>query len=186
MIARAVRPLLGPHPVPQSDPRTRGLFVEIGPAPTRQAQAAMAPEPLAAAFAALAGDPASPHILAVNETPPGALDRFLMLPHLDRTGPERELPARTVVAFLDFPEDGSGGELVVFPRGATGCSTIRSREGAGAAAAAAGGVLVAPVPGRACEMAGDQPHAVLSYATAGGCWRLAIVLAELPRHATTR
>lgn len=185
-VAAAVRPLLGAHPVRQSDPRTRGLLVAVAPAISRAAQADSVPPALAALFAALAGDPAAPHILAVNETPPGPPDRFLMLPHLDRTGPDRQLPVRTVVGFLDFPEGGEGGELVVFPRNAwIACARIRSRDDAGAVAAAAGGRLVAPVPGRVCELAGDQPHAVLSYTAPAGRWRLALVLAELPAPSTS-
>jgi hypothetical protein len=186
-VAAAVRPLLGPHPVRQSDPRTRGLLVEVAPAVSRAAQAASVPPPLAALFEGLAGDPGAPHILAVNETPPGPPDHFLMLPHLDRTGPDRLLPVRTLVGFLDFPEGGKGGELVVFPRGAAAaCARIRSRENGRAAAADAGGMLVSPLAGRVCAMAGDQPHAVLSYAAPGGPWRLALVLAELSADPTNR
>ncbi len=181
-IAAALRARLGPHPVPQSDPRTRGLMVEVGGAAEDHARLRAALPALGALLALVRSDPSTLCVLAVNETPPTSTDSFLLRPHLDRrwlAGGFAGAPARaTTVVFLDFSPEGEGGELVVLPRGAFACGPP-PRDGARRAVADAGGLLVHPRPGRACRIVGEQPHAVLGYtAPAAGSLRLAAVLAE--------
>jgi hypothetical protein len=130
-----------------------------------------------------AHDPHAVYVVAVNETPPTSPGTFFMRPHVDRRWLGDSFgaapPRWTLVAFLDFPESGKGGELVVFPRAAFQDETPVSRENAQAAIAAAGGQLISPRPGRICHLAGDLPHAVLGYTAADAdCRRLAVVLAE--------
>lgn len=184
-LAAALRPWLGPHPVPQRDPRARGLLVEL--------EAGGAPGPVFAAEPALQGllgllDPraGAALTLAVNETPATEPGSFYLRPHVDRRwlgGGRfgRAPPRRTVVAFLSFPPRGVGGELVVFPPGRwrpERHAALPARE----AVRAAGGRLIAPAPGRACVLSGDALHAVLGHAAAdGSAGRLAVVLAEFPR-----
>src|SRR4030095_9486457 len=61
---------------------------------------------------------------AKNETPPAPPDSFMLRPHVDRRwlpdGFGRHAPRWTAVAFLDFPPEGEGGELVGFPPDAFG------------------------------------------------------------------
>lgn len=180
-----MRPLIGPHPVPQSDPRTRGLLVEVS---GDEDEYARLRDELPALGPLLALAPPRPErlvVIAINETPPTSPESFLLRPHVDRRylprGFSGKPPLVTTVVFLDFPPDGNGGELVVFPRGAfTGAAP--PREGARALVAAAGGLVVEPRPGRACRFDGDRPHAVIGYsAHAAAPWRLAAVIAELAK-----
>lgn len=179
-LARALRGLLGPHPIPQSDPRTRGQVVTLDPAPTHAEQLQAVPEPLRGLFARFCKNPAASYILAVNETPPGEPDQFLMRPHLDRVGPSRILPQTTTVVFLDFPKGAPGGQLVVFPREAAARCGGVLRANARQTAADLGGILIDPIPGRATTLSGDLPHAVISYASESECWRQVAVLSEFP------
>ena len=183
MLARVLRPLLGPHPVPQSDPRTRGLLLEVGAEADAQARLRAETPVLEELVARLACAPEGVYVLAVNESPPGSTDSFLMRPHIDRrwTGEGfGQMPPRwTTVAFLDFPKSGQGGELVVFPPDAFDESASVPRHDARRTVARRRGVLVSPRPGRACRFVGDLPHAVLGYSAAPeDAWRLAVVLAE--------
>ncbi|QSQ26373.1 hypothetical protein JY651_16180 [Pyxidicoccus parkwayensis] len=188
-LARALRPRLGEHPVPQSDPRTRGLLLELGGAQEGHAWLQSDLPELAELFARFADNADALHVLAVNETPPTAPDSFLLRPHVDRRwlgddGFGTATPRWTTVVFVDFPASARGGELVVFPRGAFDDAEPVPRDGARAKVARHQGVLVAPRPGRACRMAGDLPHAVIGYSTATeDAWRLAIVIAEFARDA---
>ncbi|MFP2904960.1 2OG-Fe(II) oxygenase [Pyxidicoccus sp. 3LFB2] len=182
-LARALRPRLVPHPVPQSDPRTRGLLLEVGGGAEGHKWLRAELPALAGLFARFAGDADSLYVLAVNETPPTAPDRFLLRPHVDRRwlgdGFGSSTPRWTTVVFLDFPTDAQGGELVVFPVGAFDDAEPVPRDGARRTVERHQGVLVTPKPGRACRLSGDVPHAVLGYTAAPERpWRLAIVLAE--------
>jgi hypothetical protein len=119
----------------------------------------------------------------VNESPPTSPDMFFMRPHVDRrwlgNAFATTAPRWTLVAFLDFPRTGKGGELVVFHRGAFTQGDPVPRENARATVDTAKGQTIAPDPGRVCRLAGDLPHAVLGYsAEEGDCRRLALVLAE--------
>lgn len=182
-LARALRPRLGPHPVPQSDARTRGLILEVGGGPDGHAWLRTELPALGELFARFAGGPDAIHVLAVNETPPTSPDSFLLRPHADRRwlgdgfGPTP--PRWTTVVFLDFPEGGRGGELAVFPRDAFEGAEPVPRDGARQTVERTRGVLVPPRPGRACRFPGELPHAVLGYlAPPQSAWRLALVLAE--------
>ncbi|MCY1022996.1 hypothetical protein [Pyxidicoccus sp. MSG2] len=145
---------------------------------------------LAGLFTRFAGDADSLYVLAVNETPPTAPDRFLLRPHVDRRwlgddGFGSAPPRWTTMVYLDFPSAAIGGELAVFPRGAFEASGPVSREGARETVERHQGLLVTPRPGRACRLSGELPHAVLGYSAATeGPWRLAIVLAEFAREPT--
>lgn len=188
-IARALRPRLGTHPVPQSDPRTRGLLLELDGGAKGHAWLQAELPDLAGLFTRFANDAEALYVLAVNETPPTEPDRFLLRPHVDRRwlgdGFSAAPPRWTTVVFIDFPTRARGGELVVFPHGAFDASEPVPRDGAREAVARHQGVLVTPRPGRACRMAGDQPHAVIGYSAAPeDAWRLAIVLAEFARDAS--
>lgn len=185
--ARALRPILTTHPVPQSDPRTRGLLIETDGRAPGIARVVNLCTPLGAAFARFVVNPDAAYLVAVNETPPGPPDHFLMRPHLDRLwrpdGFSGGPPVRTTVAFIDFPPGGTGGELVVFPRTAFANGVTVPRDDAGRTVTAHGGKLIAPVPGRACVLAGDLPHAVLGYTASpagpnDNIWRLSMVVAE--------
>lgn len=188
-LARALRPRLGAHPVPQSDPRTRGLLLEASGGSEGHAWLeAQLPE-LADVFAHLARDADALYVLAVNETPPTLPDSFLLRPHIDRRWLGDSFgaapPRWTTVMFLDFPPQARGGDLVVFPRGAFDSAEPVPRDGARQTVERHQGVLVTPRPGRACRLAGDLPHAVLGYSAApGSSWRLALVLAEFARDPT--
>jgi hypothetical protein len=184
-LAAALRPTLTRHPVPQSDPRTRGLLLETSWRAADRANLRATTPALVSIFERFATASDAGYLLAVNETPPGQPDDFLMRPHIDRLwraggfagGP----PRRTTVVFLHFPPTGTGGELVVFGPDAfanrADVAVPRSR--ARDTVAKHGGVLVKPQPGRACTMAGHLPHAVLGYsAPAHEAWRLAVVMAE--------
>ena len=181
--AATLRPHIKQHPVPQSDPRTRGLMLEAtGCADFLSLMQTYVPA-LNGIVSQFARDPQAIYVLAVNETPPSSSDMFFMRPHVDRRwlgeGFGAAPPRWTAVAFLDFPRTGQGGELVVFPRGAFDNGDPVSRENARATITAAGGRLITPQPGRICHLAGDLPHAVLGYsADEGDCRRLALVLAE--------
>jgi hypothetical protein len=182
-LARTLRSHLGPHPVPQSDPRTRGMMMEIEGAEDLARLRVRFPA-LAALVDRFAGDPDAVYVVAVNDTPPSPPDAFFMRPHVDRRwmpggGFAGAAPRWTNVVFLDFPEDGDGGELVVFPPGAFPPGRAVPREDARRTLRAAGGVTVQPRPGHACRMAGHLPHAVLGYAAREESpWRLAVVVAE--------
>jgi hypothetical protein len=185
-LARALRPRLGPHPVPQSDARTRGLLLEVGGGPDAPRRLrAQVPE-LGELFERFARAPEAVYVLAVNESPPSSPDSFALRPHVDRRwlgegfGPAP--PRRTTVAFLSFPPAGRGGELVVFRRGAFEGGATVPRDEARQTVTRYGGVLVAPLPGRACSFDGRLPHAALGYSAAPeDPWRLAVVLAEFDR-----
>ncbi|WP_163988852.1 2OG-Fe(II) oxygenase [Pyxidicoccus caerfyrddinensis] len=188
-LARALRPRLGAHPVPQSDPRTRGLLLELSGSPDGHAWLRAELPELAGLFTRFAGDADSLYVLAVNQTPPTATDRFLLRPHVDRRwlgdGFGSAPPRWTTMVYLDFPTDARGGELAVFPRGAFDASGPVSRDGARQTVEHHHGVLVTPLPGRACRLSGELPHAVLGYSAAPqATWRLAIVLAEFARDPT--
>ena len=182
-LARALRPTLGRHPVPQSDSRTRGLLLEVGADGDAQAHLRAEMPVLGELLARLAHAADGLYVLAVNETPPSPPDSFLLRPHVDRRWTEegfgRTPPRWTTVAFLDFPATGEGGELAVFPPDAFDeCSAV-ARHNARQTVADRRGLLVAPRPGRACRFAGTLPHAVLGYAAAPDeAWRTAVVLAE--------
>jgi hypothetical protein len=182
-LAAKLREHLGPHPVPQSDRRTRGLMVEMSASEEHRDRLRSELPPLAAVLAAV-GDRRPPTlVMAVNETPPGSADAFLMMPHVDRRyraqGFSQSAPESTTVVMLDFPEDGIGGEMVVFDAGKLRENTPVSRLGARAAVEKAGGCLLPPVPGTAYDMVGGLPHAVLGYEAAPDCrWRLVVVIAE--------
>lgn len=122
VLASALRPLLTPHPVPQSDPRTRGLMVEISGGSDDLAWLQTAIPPLGELMVRFMGDAGAIYLLAVNETPPTDPESFLMRPHVDRrwmpNGFNTAHPLWTNVIFLDFPNSGRGGELVVFPKDA--------------------------------------------------------------------
>ncbi|MFP2924064.1 2OG-Fe(II) oxygenase [Pyxidicoccus sp. 3LG] len=183
-LASALRKHLGPHPVPQSDARTRGLMVELSAHPEDRARLQAELPALSALLPLVSLEPGILCVLAVNETPPTSPDSFLLRPHVDRRylpeGFSERAPRTTTVVFLDFPPEGQGGELVIFPRGAFDGREAPPREDARRTVAQAGGLLVEPRPGRACRFEGDLPHAVLGYAAPEGQpWRLAIVLAEL-------
>jgi len=186
-LAGALRPRLGPHPVPQSDPRVRGLLLEFGAGADDLALLrAEAPE-LVALVAQFAREPEAIYALAVNETPPSSPDSFMLRPHVDRRwlgdGFGCAPPRWTTVVFLDFPPTGQGGELVVFPREAFDDAEPVSRNDARQTVMSKRGALVAPLPGRACRLAGDLPHAALGYSAApDDPWRLALVLAEFARN----
>ncbi|WP_205526006.1 hypothetical protein [Pyxidicoccus trucidator] len=185
-LARALRPRLAAHPVPQSDPRTRGLLLEVGGGAEGHAWLQAELPTLAELFARFSGDADALYVLAVNETPPTATDTFLLRPHVDRRWLGDSFgsapPRRTTVVFLDFAADARGGELVVFPLDAFDATGPVSRDGARQTVERHQGVLVTPRPGRACRLSGEQPHAVLGYTAAPGSpWRLAIVLAEFAR-----
>jgi hypothetical protein len=188
-LARALRPRLAPHQVPQSDPRTRGLLMELRGGPDGHASLrAQLPE-LPGLFTRFAGDADAIYVLAVNETPPTAPDRFLLRPHVDRRwlgdGFGSTPPRWTTMVYLDLPTDACGGELAVFPRGAFDAAEPVSRDGARQTVERHQGVLVTPKPGRACRLSGELPHAVLGYsAPTEGPWRLAIVIAEFARDPT--
>ena len=192
-LARALRPLLGAHPVPQSDPRTRGLLVEIAGRKIHQPNGlpGLAELPgMADLLKRFAADRDALYVVAVNETPPSDRDGFFMRPHVDRRyvpgGFAGAPPRWTNVVFLDFPAGGEGGELVVFPPDAFPRGAPVPRDGARAFAERAGGVFVHPRPGRACRMAGHLPHAVLGYAAPPASpWRLAIVIAEFDPDASS-
>jgi hypothetical protein len=182
-IAATLRPNLKQHPVPQSDPRTRGLMMEAtGNNEFLDLTHIRIPE-LCETVRQFAHDQRAIYVLAVNETPPTSPDIFFMRPHVDRrwlgNGFGAAPPRWTAVAFLDFPRSGLGGELVVFPRGAFDHAVPVAREEARATITTAEGRIIPPQPGRICHMAGDLPHAVLGYSAAeSDCQRLALVLAE--------
>ncbi len=183
-LARALRPRLGAHPVPQSDPRTRGLLLEVSGGSKGHAWLQAELPALTELFTRFAGGPDAIHVLAVNETPPTEPDRFLLRPHVDRRwlgdGFGSTPPRWTTMVYLDFPADARGGELAVFPLGAFDeAAEPVSRDGARLTVERHHGVLVTPRPGRACRVSGELPHAVLGYSAAPGSpWRLAVVLAE--------
>ncbi len=181
--AQQLRAKLGPHPVPQSDPRTRGLLLELNRSDADRDWLRRDFAPLVAVLSAVGDRRPEALVLAVNETPPTDADTFLMMPHVDRrygrAGFTASAPARTTVVMLDFPPDGVGGELVAFDSEQLRCNSPASRLGARAAVARAGGYLLPPTPGTAYELAGTQPHAVLGYeAAAESPWRLVVVIAE--------
>jgi hypothetical protein len=184
-LAVALRPRLGPHPVPQGDPRARGLMVEIAD-PERDGARILADLPeLGPLLALVTPDSATICVVAVNESPPSAPDSFYLRPHVDRRYHEGRFagapPRATTILFLDFPPAGRGGELVIFPRGAF-AGGAPARDGARRVVADAGGFVVAPRPGRACSFDGDLPHAALGYdAPPGGPLRLAAVIARFAR-----
>lgn len=183
-LASALRAYLGPHPVPQSDARTRGLLVELSDHPDDRVRLQAELPPLGALLPLIPREAGTLCVLAVNETPPTSPDSFLLRPHVDRRylpeGFSGRPPRSTTVVFLDFPPAGQGGELVLFPRGAFDGREPPPRDDASRTVARARGQLVAPWPGRACRFEGDLPHAVLGYtAPEGSPWRLAIVLAVL-------
>lgn len=185
-LARALRPRLGPHPVPQSDPRTRGLLLELSESSGGLGWLQAELPALVDLFTRFSGDADAIHVLAVNETPPTTPDRFLLRPHVDRRwlgdGFGTAPPRWTTVVFLDFPADARGGELVVFPLDAFAATGPVSRDGARQTVERHQGILVTPSPGRACRVSGELPHAVLGYSSAPeGPWRLALVLAEFAR-----
>jgi len=186
-LARLLRLRLGPHPVPQSDPRVRGLFLEFGGESDGLALLrAKAPE-LGESVAQFAREPDAIYALAVNETPPSSPDSFVLRPHVDRRwlgdGFGCAPPRSTTIVFLDFPPTGQGGELVVFPREAFDDDASVPRNDARQTVMSKRGALVAPLPGRACRFAGDLPHAALGYsATPDDPWRLVLVLAEFARN----
>lgn len=181
-LASALRPLLGPHPVPQSDPRTRGLLVEASGDPNDRARLRDELPPLEPLLALAPPHPERLVVIAINETPPTSPESFLLRPHIDRRylphGFANNPPLVTNVVFLDFPPGGRGGELVVFPCGSF-TDFAPSREGARSLVAAVGGLLVEPRPGRRCRFDGDRPHAVIGYcAPEAAPWRLVAVIAE--------
>jgi hypothetical protein len=181
-LASALRRLLGPHPVPQSDPRTRGLLVEVSGDPDDHARLRDDLPPLGPLLALAPPSPGRLVVIAINETPSTSPESFLLRPHVDRRflprGFTGKPPHVTTVVFLDFPDEGRGGELVVFPRGAFS-GAAAPRDDARRTVAEAGGLLVKPVPGRACRFDGDRPHAVIGYsASARVPWRLAAVIAQ--------
>jgi hypothetical protein len=185
-LARALRPLLTRHPVPQSDERTRGMILEFGWDGGRlgNGKPAWVDVPaLRTLLALFTGATDAINILAINENPPAPPDRFMLRPHVDRRwlgdGFGRHAPRWTAVAFLDFPPGGQGGELVVFPPDAFAQAEPAGREDARCAVEAHGGMLIAPKPGRLCRFAGAHPHAVLGYSCApADPWRMTAVLAE--------
>ncbi|HKF49959.1 MAG TPA: hypothetical protein VKB38_21530 [Terracidiphilus sp.] len=182
-LAARLRSGLGPHPVPQSDLRTRGLLVEMNASEEHRGRLRSELPELAAVKDALSGSWPDLLVLAVNETPPTDADTFLMMPHVDRRyaaeGFAHAMPERTTVVVLDFPEDGVGGELVAFDAGRLRQYSPDSRLGARAAVERAGGQLLPPIPGTAYELAGHLPHAVLGYETNRGTpWRMVVVIAE--------
>ncbi len=182
-LATTLRPKLSAHPVPQSDPRTRGLLVETAGLSDDRAWLGLELWGLGERLAGFAAEPGAVFVIAVNETPPTSPDCFLLRPHVDRRwlagGFARRPPSWTTVVFLEFPPRGFGGELVVFPRGAFEDSAPVPRKDARGTVVHRGGVLIPPRPGRACRFAGDLPHAVLGYSAApDDAWRLAIVIAK--------
>lgn|GEM_PF-2865838 len=182
-MAAALRPQIRQHPVPQSDPRTRGLMLEAAGCADLLGLTRTRVPALTGIVSQFARDPQAIYVLALNETPPSSPDIFFMRPHVDRRwlgdGFGAAPPRWTAVAFLDFPRTGQGGELVVFPREAFGDGAPVAREDARATITAAGGRTITPQPGRICHLAGDLPHAVLGYSAAeSDCRRLALVIAE--------
>jgi hypothetical protein len=180
-LAAALRPLLTRHPVPQSDARTRGMIFEFG---WGEGKPDWADVPaLRTLLALFTGAADAINILAINENPPAPPENFMLRPHVDRRwlpdGFGRYAPRWTAVAFLDFPPDGEGGELVVFPPDAFENAEPAGREDARRTVEIHGGRLIAPKPGRLCRFAGLHPHAVLGYRCAPQApWRLSAVLAE--------
>jgi hypothetical protein len=182
-LAAALRPMLTPHPVPQSDSRTRGLILETSARTADQANVRATIPALRPILARFVTAEDATFMLAVNETPPTSPDRFMMRPHIDRLwrsdGFSGDPPRRTTVVFLHFPPAAIGGELAIFAPDAFAAAPAIPREHARNTIATHSGMLVDPRPGRACIMAGHLPHAVLGYsAQAHETWRLAIVVAE--------
>lgn len=182
-LAAALRENLGRHPVPQSDPRTRGLLVEFDNVPAGRERLRQELPAVAQVLDQIGGHEAPALVLAVNEYPPTSSDSFLMMPHVDRrytsAGFAPVCPIQTTVVVLDFPSGGIGGELVVFSEESLHLSFPPGRADARAAVARARGHLLPPLPGTAYELPGSQPHAVLGYeAPPGASWRLVVVIAE--------
>ena len=176
-------PLLRPHPVPQSDARTRGFLVQFR---KETAQETFQHLPLLYGFLQAQVTGGREYLLALNQTPPTNDNDFAMRPHVDRKWEKSEFdtqaPLFTTVLFLDFPATGSGGELVIFEN----CSEAQlqaldgiDRKNARQQLPQFDPLLVAPVPGRSCRFGGHLPHAVLGYCSPEHeIWRLSMILAE--------
>jgi len=167
--------------VPQSDPRTLGFVIELsGEVDVQLAQIEKIPalEPL---LQFCTPDPSLIYVLAANETPATSADTFFMRPHVDKRwlapGFGDAVPRHTSVVFLDFPDEGRGGELVVFDNTPASLLHDLPREGGRAAAERLGAAFVDPIPGHYFRMEGRFPHAVLGYEAASqSARRLAIVV----------
>lgn len=177
-------PMLGPHPVPQSDERTKGMIVQFNKRTVRDYFERL--PLLQALIQPFITKENGDYILAVNQTPPTHDDDFLMRPHIDRRWQEHDFssdaPTWTKVMFLDFPGDGKGGELLVFEH--TNEQIMEqldaiNRINARSAWAMYKPYIVDPIPGRICTFQGQLPHAVMGYTThENEIWRLSIILAE--------
>lgn len=168
------------HPVPQRDPRTRGLLFEI-----KNGDLSVIPPHLAELSTVI--NPylttAGQYILAVNKTPPSESQDFAMRPHLDKRWTNGQFinqhPEWTQVMFIQFDAQGIGGELLVFhPAQQTLAAALPTQQVRPMLKELAP-VLIKPEAGRVCRFSGLCPHAVLGYQIpVSGLWRMSIVLAK--------
>lgn len=183
-IKREITPALQRHPVPQSDPRTKGLIIQF-----RKDTAIHSFSGLPVLYDFIQRrltDNSAEYILAVNQTPPTSHLDFLMRPHIDRRWHNSEFnsdaPLTTTVMFLDFPSGAEGGELVVFEEDDDELMKrldAMERKDARRQLTRYNATIISPQPGRICTFPGHRPHAVLGYsAHENEIWRLSLVFAE--------
>lgn len=172
---------LGLHPVPQSNPATKGVLFEIASGDLTSVSDSY-PE-LATTIFPFVQTPQANYILAVNETPPGVYTDFAMRPHVDKRWSNGqfydETPTWTQVMFLNFNSHARGGELLIFHPEQAALLHRLPRENARTNITSLEPIIIKPVAGRICKFDGVLPHAVLGYETSvDSDWRLSIVLAE--------
>ncbi len=172
---KELSPKLQAHPVPQSDPRAKGLIRQF----TKDAAATVLadmPVLYSVIFPQLHDE--ATYFLAANQTPPTHHDDFAMRPH----GFSRETPLWTTVMFLKFPLLCEGGELVIFENtDELQMSYLDAMERRNGRNQLHGfkAQLLTPELGRVCRFPGHLPHAVLGYSESSDqTQRLSIVLAE--------
>ena len=183
--ALSKHPLMGPHPISYSDPRVQGFILEMKKTPENMDRLSKEIPELVKPLERFEDRESDLFLLAVNRYPPTSKNDFILKPHVDRHYHNSKFnldlaPTSTVVVFLDFPDDASGGELVVFPT----CSPDDfpdsiPRENARLTVKKYGGELFSPIPGSACILKGPVIHGVIGYEAPSDCrWRTVLVIAQ--------
>lgn len=176
---------MGLHPIPYSDPRVQGFILELRKTPENIDRLSREIPEMLAPLKRFEDRESDLALIAINRYPPTSKNDFILKPHIDRQYHHAKFnlelaPTSTVVVFLDFPDDASGGELVVFPtRSPEDFPDSIPRENARSTVKQYGGELFLPTPGSACVLKGPVIHGVIGYEASTDCrWRTVLVIAQ--------